>query len=89
MAFRHLPGTLETMLGFLYVPPHSCFHEPESHKPKNNSQRKTWLFSLKVSQLLQVQKVMEFSVSHSVTLETQLSLLLRVCVFQWFGEGAQ
>ena len=31
----------------------------------------------------------EFSVSHSVTLETQLSLLLWVCVFQWFGEGAQ
>ena len=57
---------------------------------KNNSQRKTWLFSPKVSQLLQVQKVMEFSVSHSVTLETQLSLLLWVCVFQWFGgEWAQ
>lgn len=44
MAFQHLPSAQETMLGFLYVPPHSCFHEPESHKAKNSSQRKTWLF---------------------------------------------
>lgn len=76
MAFRHLPGTQETMLGFLYVPPHSCFHEPESHKPKKQQSEKDLAFFPKVSQLLQVQKVMEFSVSHSVTLETQLSLLL-------------
>ena len=45
MAFRHLPGTQETMLGFLYVPPHSCFHEPESHKPKKQQSEKDLAFS--------------------------------------------
>ena len=44
MAFRHLPGTQETMLGFLYVPPHSCFHEPESHKPKKQQSEKDLAF---------------------------------------------
>lgn len=66
------------VLGFLCLTLPRLLHEPASSRQLTTVKDLAFFFSSSFSKLLWVQKLVEFSVSHSVTLETQWSLLPQV-----------